>query len=141
MTHLCSRKMTQAKNPTWRRARIRCSIIHAEGVRCVADSSRPEAWQALRLYEKSSIPARRTRSRIVWRAPNADEGGYLATLADIDSTTLEQGHGSILTSKPGSYVVHYITGQFSRVPKRRNTVCPRFKRSEGIIVRDLTAVK
>src|SRR5258708_27672784 len=102
MTHLCSRKMTQAKNTTWRRARIRSSIIHAEGVRCLSASSRPEAWQALHLYEKSSIPARRTRSRIVWRAPNPDEGGYLATLADIDSTTLEQGNGSILTSKPGS---------------------------------------
>jgi hypothetical protein len=32
----------------------------------------------------------------------SDEGGYLATLADIDSTTLEQGNGSILASKPGS---------------------------------------
>jgi hypothetical protein len=32
----------------------------------------------------------------------SDEGGYLATLADIDSTTLEQANGSILASKPGS---------------------------------------
>jgi hypothetical protein len=31
----------------------------------------------------------------------SDEGGYLATLADIDSTTPEQGNGSILASKPG----------------------------------------
>jgi hypothetical protein len=32
----------------------------------------------------------------------SDEGGHLATLADIDSTTLEQGNGSILVSRPGS---------------------------------------
>jgi hypothetical protein len=32
----------------------------------------------------------------------SDEGGDLANLADIDSTTLEQGNGSILASKPGS---------------------------------------
>jgi hypothetical protein len=32
----------------------------------------------------------------------SDEGGYLATLAGLESTTLEQGNGSILASEPRS---------------------------------------
>jgi hypothetical protein len=40
----------------------------------------------------------------------SDEGDYLATLADIDSTTLEQGNASILASKPGSILARGEAG-------------------------------
>jgi hypothetical protein len=52
----------------------------------------------------------------------SDEGGYLATLADIDSTTLQQGNGSILASKPGSILARAEEKASNTHPCQRRSV-------------------
>src|SRR5258708_36281631 len=101
MTHLRSRKMTQAKNATWRRARTRSSIIHAEGVRGGSASSTRSVASSLFVLK---VRPESTFSHILARA-KSNEGGYPATLA---AQRWNKAIGQFWQANPG---------QFSRVPK------------------------
>src|SRR5258708_30477392 len=104
MTHLRSRKMTQAKNATWRRARTRSSIIHAEGVRGGSASSTRSVASSLFVLK---VRPESTFSHILARA-KSNEGGYLATLA---AQRWNKAMGQFWQANPA---------QFSRVPKKRS---------------------
>src|SRR5258708_16537077 len=95
MTHLRSRKMTQAKNATWRRARTRSSIIHAEGVRGGLRFIHQERGK---LFVCTKSPA----GEHVLAYFGARQIQRRRLSCNLGSTTLEQGNGSILASKPGS---------------------------------------
>jgi hypothetical protein len=73
MTYLRSRKLTQTRNSTWRRAGTRSSIIHAEGVRGGSFHQRRRRGK-LFVCTKCIDSGRRARSCIVWRPPNPTKG-------------------------------------------------------------------
>src|SRR5258706_6954920 len=105
MTHLRSRKMTQAKNATWRRASTRSSIIHAEGVRGGSASSTRSVASSLFVLK---VRPESTFSHILARA-KSNEGGYLATFA---AQRWNKAMVQFWQANPG---------QFSRVPKGKVT--------------------
>jgi hypothetical protein len=74
----------------------------------------------------------------------SDEGGHLATLANIDSTTLEQGNGSILVSRPGSILASAEAPKSNPLPIFSQILAPRqtaFTANTFVLMRRTLAIK
>jgi hypothetical protein len=68
MTHLCSNRVTHAKNAICPGAREDAGdIIHAQGVRVAVPSSAPEARKALSLLEGVTVPMKSEQPNHCWR--------------------------------------------------------------------------
>src|ERR1700728_2607121 len=104
MSHLCSPKVTQAKNSACRRAREKSHIIHAVGVP-VGFASPLRGLARSQFAPKVIHLGRDAHSLPACRAPNSTEQVTLQPWWAASQAMLVQGSGSILGANPDKFSI------------------------------------